>query len=439
MVFSRMSAPGSSMVPAEPRIARPFAQGVPAAGIALAEFENDRVQDEVEGVHPGREIGDDREFLIRHGRLLPGQATTRDLLPQRHVPGCAARAGGARLDRHRFRAVGRMVEVPNAEPCRPPGRGGRARPHAASARCHHRPVSSPGTVEPARNAPVSAQPLPSCRAATTRRGNAQPWSSHPPRRFAAGRPRAARAAAIPLAPGMRRGKLRSAPDPDRNATDAASTTRPAPRVRRPRRALGVRRHGGGGPDRHAGAGRGAAAGRRGPGPAGRRDRRGAGPRGRRRPRRRDRVPEGLRPARARPARSDRRRHGVPDRLAVEAAHRDGRGGPRRGRRRRLGRSGRRPRSRLPARDPYPAAQVTVRDFLTHRSGLPGGAGNDLEAIGYGQGAILHRLRLVPPSSSFRAGYSYSNFGFTEGALAAARPTGKAWEAVAGSGCSTRSA
>ncbi|WP_298962073.1 serine hydrolase [uncultured Methylobacterium sp.] len=81
-------------------------------------------------------------------------------------------------------------------------------------------------------------------------------------------------------------------------------------------------------------------------------------------------------------------------------------------------------------DPYPAAQVTVRDFLTHRSGLPGGAGNDLEAIGYGQDAILRRLRLVPPSSSFRAGYSYSNFGYTEGALAAARPTGKSWEAVA---------
>ena len=31
------------------------------------------------------------------------------------------------------------------------------------------------------------------------------------------------------------------------------------------------------------------------------------------------------------------------------------------------------------------------------------------------------------SSSFRAGYSYSNFGLTEGGVAAARPTGKAWE------------
>jgi len=36
---------------------------------------------------------------------------------------------------------------------------------------------------------------------------------------------------------------------------------------------------------------------------------------------------------------------------------------------------------------------------------------------------------VPPSSSFRAGYSYSNFGLTEGAVAAAGPTGKSWEEV----------
>ena len=80
-------------------------------------------------------------------------------------------------------------------------------------------------------------------------------------------------------------------------------------------------------------------------------------------------------------------------------------------------------------DPYPAAQVTVRDFFNHRSGLPGSGGDDLEDIGYGRDEVLHRLRLVPPSSSFRAGYSYSNFGFTEGAIAAAKPTGKSWEAV----------
>jgi CubicO group peptidase (beta-lactamase class C family) len=78
---------------------------------------------------------------------------------------------------------------------------------------------------------------------------------------------------------------------------------------------------------------------------------------------------------------------------------------------------------------YPSAEVTIRDLFAHRSGLPGTAGNDLEAIGFDRGEVMHRLRLVPPSSSFRAGYAYSNAGLTAGALAAARPTGKSWEDV----------
>ncbi|HSI39982.1 MAG TPA: serine hydrolase [Xanthobacteraceae bacterium] len=81
-------------------------------------------------------------------------------------------------------------------------------------------------------------------------------------------------------------------------------------------------------------------------------------------------------------------------------------------------------------EPYPTAQLTVRDLFAHRSGLPGSAGNDLEDIGYSREEVLHRLRLVPPSSSFRAGYAYSNAGITEGAIAAAKPTGKPWEDVA---------
>ena len=81
-------------------------------------------------------------------------------------------------------------------------------------------------------------------------------------------------------------------------------------------------------------------------------------------------------------------------------------------------------------DPFPTAEVTVTDLLNHRSGLPGTSGDDLEAIGFDRETIAARLRLVPPSSSFRAGYAYSNAGFTQGALAAAMPTGKSWEEVA---------
>ncbi|MER8883518.1 serine hydrolase [Mesorhizobium sp. M0482] len=80
--------------------------------------------------------------------------------------------------------------------------------------------------------------------------------------------------------------------------------------------------------------------------------------------------------------------------------------------------------------PYPTSELTVRDLFAHRSGLPGTAGDDLEDIGYDRAEILRRLRFVLPSSSFRAGYSYSNFGLTEGAVAAAKPTGKSWEEVA---------
>lgn len=81
-------------------------------------------------------------------------------------------------------------------------------------------------------------------------------------------------------------------------------------------------------------------------------------------------------------------------------------------------------------DAYPTAEVTIRDFMNHRSGLPGTAGDDLEMIGYDRDTIRARIPLIPASSSFRAGYAYSNAGFTLGATAAVRPTGEAWEDVA---------
>ncbi len=76
---------------------------------------------------------------------------------------------------------------------------------------------------------------------------------------------------------------------------------------------------------------------------------------------------------------------------------------------------------------YPTAEVTIRVLFSHRSGLSGSVGNDIEDLGYSQGEILQRLRLAKPASSFRGGYAYSNFGLTEGAVAAARVSGKGWE------------
>ena len=81
-------------------------------------------------------------------------------------------------------------------------------------------------------------------------------------------------------------------------------------------------------------------------------------------------------------------------------------------------------------DPYVTAELTVADLFAHRSGLPRNAGNDLEEIGYSRAEITYRLRLVPASSSFRAGYSYSNSGLTEGAVAATQAAGTNWEDAA---------
>jgi CubicO group peptidase (beta-lactamase class C family) len=74
-------------------------------------------------------------------------------------------------------------------------------------------------------------------------------------------------------------------------------------------------------------------------------------------------------------------------------------------------------------------QVTVRDFLSHRSTLPAPSGDILEALGYTRPEILYKLRLVPLKGVFRQTYAYSNFGITEGALAATRHLGGTWEQV----------
>jgi hypothetical protein len=81
-------------------------------------------------------------------------------------------------------------------------------------------------------------------------------------------------------------------------------------------------------------------------------------------------------------------------------------------------------------DAYPSAEVTIRDLFAHRSGLPGLAGDDLEEQGMEQGfsrdEILRRIGYLEPSSSFRAGYDYSNFGLTEGGLPPPGPLAFPW-------------
>ncbi|CAN5442292.1 serine hydrolase [soil metagenome] len=81
-------------------------------------------------------------------------------------------------------------------------------------------------------------------------------------------------------------------------------------------------------------------------------------------------------------------------------------------------------------DELATAALTVGDLFAHRSGLPGHVGDDIEDLGFSQGEILRRLRLAKPAYGFRNGYSYSNFGLTQGAVAAARFSGLSWEEAA---------
>jgi CubicO group peptidase (beta-lactamase class C family) len=80
--------------------------------------------------------------------------------------------------------------------------------------------------------------------------------------------------------------------------------------------------------------------------------------------------------------------------------------------------------------PWATNQVTLRDLFCHRSGLPDHGGDLLEDLGFGREEILHRLRYLQPSSSFRSAYAYTNFGLTAAAVAAAAAAETDWEDLA---------
>jgi CubicO group peptidase (beta-lactamase class C family) len=81
-------------------------------------------------------------------------------------------------------------------------------------------------------------------------------------------------------------------------------------------------------------------------------------------------------------------------------------------------------------DPYVTREVTLRDLLCHRSGLPDHAGDLLEDLGFDRAEILRRLRFEKTASSFRSRFAYTNFGYTEAAVAGARAAGASWEDLA---------
>jgi CubicO group peptidase (beta-lactamase class C family) len=82
-------------------------------------------------------------------------------------------------------------------------------------------------------------------------------------------------------------------------------------------------------------------------------------------------------------------------------------------------------------DPFVSAQVTIRDMLCHRSGLPAYSGDPL--VFYfrdDRDECVRRLRYYPLATPFRTTWAYSNLGFSAGAYAAARAANQSWEDLA---------
>src|SRR2546430_8356886 len=76
-------------------------------------------------------------------------------------------------------------------------------------------------------------------------------------------------------------------------------------------------------------------------------------------------------------------------------------------------------------DPYVTRELTVRDLLTHRSGLPRG---DLAWYGSGfdRSEVLRRVRYLKPRWSFRSKYGYQNIMFLAAGEVVAAASGMSW-------------
>ena len=100
-------------------------------------------------------------------------------------------------------------------------------------------------------------------------------------------------------------------------------------------------------------------------------------------------------------------------------------------------------------DPYVTRELTVRDLLTHRSGLGLGSGDLMlfPSSDFTRAEIIHNLRFLPPASSFRSKFAYDNLLYIVAGELIPAITGISWETFVqthildriGSGCiATRS-
>jgi CubicO group peptidase (beta-lactamase class C family) len=80
-------------------------------------------------------------------------------------------------------------------------------------------------------------------------------------------------------------------------------------------------------------------------------------------------------------------------------------------------------------DPYVTRELTVRDLLTHRSGLGLGSGDLMlfPVSDFTRDEIIHNLRYLPPASSFRSKYAYDNLLYIVAGELIPKITGISWE------------
>lgn len=79
-------------------------------------------------------------------------------------------------------------------------------------------------------------------------------------------------------------------------------------------------------------------------------------------------------------------------------------------------------------DEYATREITIRDLLSHRSGLPAYGGDVIWWGGeYTRNEIIERVRYVQPRYSFRAAYSYQNIPFIIAGQIIEKVSGKSWD------------
>ena len=79
------------------------------------------------------------------------------------------------------------------------------------------------------------------------------------------------------------------------------------------------------------------------------------------------------------------------------------------------------------KDTYATEHTTLRDLLTHRTGLRAYEGGLLGRLGYSNKEMLERMRYLQPSAGFREKNQYSNAGFFIAGEVAAAADNRSWE------------